>query len=63
MNDALFRTDPAQLGIVYEMAPCFAPIGYEGGKGATVDSVGDCVDGVAYNVVSATDCECLRGSR
>jgi hypothetical protein len=30
VDDAFFGADPAELGVVDEMAPCLAPVGDEG---------------------------------
>ena len=59
MDDALLGAEPAQLGVVDEMAPGLAPVLDERGEGAALDAVGDVVDGGADDVVTTADSEGL----
>ena len=59
VDDALFGTDPAELGVVDEMAPCLTPVCDEGGEGSSLETLGDVVDGGADDVVSTADGEGL----
>lgn len=59
MDHALFRADPAELGVVDQVSPGLAPVGDETGEGAAKDAVGDVVDGGADDVVAAADGEGL----
>lgn len=59
MDDALFRTDPAELTVRDEVAPCFAPVGDEVGEVLAFDSGGEEGDCLTYYLVSTTDGEGL----
>lgn len=59
MDDALLGTDPAQLAVVDEVAPCLAPVGDEGGEGLAAETVGNVGNGGTDNVVAATNGKCL----
>jgi len=62
VDHALLGTDPAELAVVDQVAPCLAPVAAdEAREGATSDAVGDVVDGGADDVVSAPDGEGLGG--
>ena len=60
VDDTLFGTDPAELGVVDEMAPCLTPVCDEGGEGSSLETLGDVVDGGADDVVSTADGEGLN---
>jgi hypothetical protein len=59
VDDALLRTDPAQLRVVDEVSPCLAPVGDERVERAALDAVGEVCDGGANDFVAAADCEGL----
>jgi hypothetical protein len=59
VDDALLGTDPAELRVVDEMAPCLAPVLDERLEGAALDAVGEVGNSGADNFVAATDCEGL----
>jgi hypothetical protein len=59
VDDALLGADPAELAVIDEVAPGLAPVGDERGKGASLDAVGDVVDGCADDVIATTDCKGL----
>lgn len=60
MDYPLFGTDPAELRVVDEVAPGFAPVGYEGVEGVALDAVGEVGDCCADDFVAAADCEGLE---
>ena len=59
MDDAFFWADPAQLRVIDEMSPSFAPIRDEGFEGAAFDAVREMGDGCADDLVAATNGEGL----
>ncbi len=60
MDDALLRTDPAQLAVRNEIAPSLAPVCDEGGQSLATEAIGNLVNRSADNVVSAANGEGLR---
>jgi hypothetical protein len=59
MDDALFWADPAQLRIIDEVAPSFAPVRDERFESAAFDAIREMGDGCADDLVAATDGEGL----
>lgn len=59
MDYAFFGPDPAELRVVYEMAPRLTPVGNERVKSAAFDTVCDVGDGEADYFVAAAYCEGL----
>lgn len=59
MDYAFFGTDPAELTVGDEVAPCLSPIRDEGGERAPFNAVGDVVNSLADNIVAAADGEGL----
>lgn len=59
MNNTFLGTDPAELGVVDEMAPCFTPILDEGFESVALDAFCQVGDGCADNLITTANCECL----
>lgn len=57
MDDTLFGADPSEMGVGDEISPGLTPIGGQGREGFADDAFGEGGDGVADNVVPATDGE------
>lgn len=59
MDDTLFGSDPAELTVIDEVAPCFGPVLYERFKSVAFDAVCEMGDSYADNFVTTADCEGL----
>jgi hypothetical protein len=59
VDDALFGSNPAELTVVDEVAPGFAPILDERFEGVAFDPVCKVGDGCADDFVPTADCEGL----
>jgi hypothetical protein len=61
VDNTLFRANPAELGVIDEMAPGFAPVRDKGLKRVAFDAVCEVGNCRADDFVAAADCEGLSG--
>lgn len=63
MDNTLLWSDPAELRVVYQVAPCLSPVGNKGIECVALDAVGEIGDGGTYDLVTATNCESLENGK
>jgi hypothetical protein len=61
VNNTLLWSNPAELRVVYQVTPCLSPVGNKGVECVALDTVGEIGNGGAYDLVTATNCESLKG--